>query len=120
MQDGIKKEWEGGYEPSHPWFYKFNKPLPPEEIEPATIAKDCIPQDDLKNAEAELETEIRGYRILVEKGAEALSEYDRKFGSKLALETALSLKHNHIAYFKGILEHIPKQHQPDLFQPDLF
>lgn len=116
MQEAIKKEWNGGYPPCHPWFYKFNSPLPPEEIEPAKIPKDMLSKDDMQKTEAELEAEIRAYRTLMEKGAEGLSEYDKKIMPELALETALSLTHNHIAYFKGVLEHAPKQHQPDLFQ----
>jgi hypothetical protein len=72
-----------GYSPHHPWYYRENKPLPVEEIEPADASictRICVLsrireklEAELKTAEAELQRDIEQYLDFVENGEDALS-----------------------------------------------
>lgn len=136
-EDARKEELTegGGYEPGHPWYYKCGgRVLPVEEIEVATISEESAASSmgklpkDVKKRRAKLETALEGarraldtdiarYRELCEKGVDALSEYERgreteryehESGSCSLVDEALSLKHNHISYTKGMITAIEK------------
>lgn len=119
----------GDYDPTHPWYYKLGgKPLTVEEIEPAEISDTSasvhigrLPKDAKARAEKlrtvlernrdTLARDSGRYRDLVERGAEALDEYERALmeeagddeDSSNELQDALALRHNHIAYGKGMV-----------------
>jgi hypothetical protein len=105
------------YPPSHPWYYRDNAPLPVAEIPPA----DPSIYDDLPRSRAKLETElaqtraalakdIERYQDLAANGENALSEFDRMYGY---LHTSLALKHNHIAYHKGLIDALTEALGPE-------
>jgi hypothetical protein len=107
--------------PSNPWYYECHEPLPVEEIEPATFSYD-IPrtrekqESELIKTEGDLHRDIERYLDLVENDEDALLEYDKSFyqpGSVLAIHTALSLKHNHISYNKGLIAALKKALGPE-------
>ena len=124
-----------GYPPSHPWYYKLGgEPLPVGKIEGRTAAQASavyevaqnkpLPADPKARArkiEAKLASwrenldhDIKRYEELVEKGNDAVSEYDRSFddeddeGRCTALHDALSLTHNHVSYAKGMIVALAK------------
>ncbi len=106
----------GGYEPSHPWYYKNGgrvlsvdeiKPYPDlvkSEKEKYANKKPEKLQELRKQFQLTLDKDIKRYQELVEKGDDAISDYDKKMG--YGIETSLSLKHNHIAYNKSQLQAI--------------
>ena len=95
------------YPPSHPWYYRENAPLPVAAIEPADAEVfDHLPLTrkalaaELAAARAALAQDIARYQDLAANGENALSQFDRMYGY---LPTSLALKHNHIAYRKGLI-----------------
>jgi len=101
------------YNPGHPWYYLDGwEPIAVDAIEPARCdySRDCKVKDReaaIVEATRDLENDIERYLSIVEKGADALSNYDVQYAAngdpELAVATALALKHNHIAYSKGLL-----------------
>ncbi|HKQ47578.1 MAG TPA: hypothetical protein VJZ71_05885 [Phycisphaerae bacterium] len=110
------------YDPSHPWHYLAEgdaaAPVPVDAIEPdidvGKFIERELPKNHVKRKEklrTLLEQESqrvahdkRRYQEIVERGAEALSRYDREIahtGDEIAVATALALKHNHIRYGLG-------------------
>jgi len=110
------------YDPGHPWHYLPQgdnaRPIPVEEIEPdidvgRSIERE-LPKNPAKRAEKlramlarereRVEGDKRRYQEIVDRGAEALSRYDREIAhtsDKMAVATALALKFNHIRYGLG-------------------
>lgn len=93
-------------------------PIPVEEIEPDIDAgryiEQELPKNPAKRAEKlrtmlaeerqRVEEDKWRYQEIVERGAEALSRYDREIAhsnDEMAVATALSLKYNHIRYGLG-------------------
>ena len=99
-----------GLKPGHPWYYiKGNPPLPVEAITPSDASLyDNLPQDRhkleamLSAASADLTPAIARYQELLEKGGNALSDYELKSMTH-PLSSALAYKHNHIAHQKGLI-----------------
>lgn len=111
------------YDPGHPWHYYRGgdnaDPLPVDAIPPNLDAGRFIESDLPKNpAKREkrirelydeelrrLQDDERRYQEIVERGAEALSRYDREIAhsgnDEMARATALALKFNHIALARG-------------------
>lgn len=103
-----------GYGSGHPWYYKLGgKVLSVEAIRPAPFTNwDPIqrrrsgkpfPKLDVQLAEAKgmLARDIARYKQLIVAGDKACSDYDLKMGFDSKFN--LSLKHNHIAYGKGLI-----------------
>jgi hypothetical protein len=106
------------YDPGHPWHYypegDGNEPMPVEEIPPAPAAGESfratLPKNPVKRArmlrqllsdqETQLAQDKQRYTELVERGANALSDYDRNIAhggnDELAWASALALKYNHV------------------------
>lgn len=106
------------YPPSHPWHYLACgdgvDPVPVCEI-PAAVIRDqefCykLPKNPKKRAErlsqlladerSHLEIDKQRYQEIVERGAEALSDYDRGIAhstDETARASALALKYNHVS-----------------------
>lgn len=120
------------YDPGHPWHYYHEgdnaPPIPVEDIEADLdlgkyIERD-LPKNRTKRAQRiremlvterhRVEEDKRRYQEIVERGAEALSRYDREIAhtsDEMARATALSLKYNHIRYGLGRLAWL-EQHAP--------
>lgn len=99
------------YEPGHPWYYRDHAPLPADEIPPAdpSIYND-LPlsrkkrEAELAETRACLQQDIERYQDLVTNGEAALSPPDLMYGHPWeSLHSALALKHNHIAYRRGLI-----------------
>jgi len=110
------------YEPGHPWFYLSRgdgqKPIPLEQIPAAECDGrfiEKLPKDPAKRR-AKLEklladeiAHLAGYELhyneLIQRGAQALSEYDRAIAhggdAELAVASSLALRFNHIANSRG-------------------
>jgi hypothetical protein len=110
------------YDPGHPWHYLSEgdnaQPIPLEQIEPdldmGRFIERELPKNPAKRREKlrallaqeqeRVEEDKRRYQEIVEKGAEALSRYDREIAhtsDEMAVATALALKYNHIRYGLG-------------------
>ncbi len=118
------------YEPSHPWHY-FHAgdnaaPIPVNEIpadpEAGRFIESDLPKNPAKRitrlydlAERErqqLDADICHYADIVERGAEALSRYDREnaySSDALARASALALKYRHISLGRGRLQWIESE-----------
>ncbi|MBA5868105.1 MAG: hypothetical protein GDA67_15540 [Nitrospira sp. CR1.3] len=107
----------GRYDPGHPWHYYHEgdaaPPIPVEQIEGNLDVGHHIERDLPKNRTKRLqrmhelleqerrrvEEDRARYEDIVQRGAEALSRYDREIAhtsDEMARATALSLKYNHI------------------------
>lgn len=117
------------YDPGHPWHY-FHEgdnaaPLPVDQIEAdddvGRFIERELPKNPKKRAEKlqsllaqereRVEQDKRRYQEIVERGAEALSRYDREIAhtsDEMARATALSLKYNHIRYGLGSVAWLEK------------
>ncbi len=112
-------EREPQYDPGHPWFYlpqgDERLPIPLNEIQanPTLMAtfNEKLPRDAKKreqklreSLEAErtgLESDKLRYQEIVERGAEALSEYDRTIAyenDEIARAGSLALTYNHLCH----------------------
>lgn len=112
----------GRYDPGHPWHYLPEgdnaPPIPVDEIEgnsdigrhietdlPKNRTKRIERMREMLGRERErVEEDRRRYQEIVERGAEALSRYDREIAhtcDAMARATALSLKYNHIRFGLG-------------------
>lgn len=116
------------YPPSHPWYYlrrgDFQKPVPLADIPPAEAAGQFISEkwprnpakreakirQMLSDQAAQLKEDEARYQELIERGADALSVYDKTISSggdvELALATAMSLKYNHVSNGRGRVNHL--------------
>ncbi|GIK11155.1 MAG: hypothetical protein BroJett001_32210 [Chloroflexota bacterium] len=114
---------DGRYGPGHPWHYHpladNAAPMPADAIPPAKDLEDTFDRElprrgpkrivkarELLDAERRgLEADRQRYQALVERGADALSRYDREIahGGDLAMAraSALALTFNHIAWRLG-------------------
>lgn len=113
------------YDPGHPWHYYHGgdnaTPTPVEmiigDIELGQFIERELPKNPAKRRakmqqllseeKAHLEIDKKRYQEIVERGAEALSLYDREIAhtsDEIARATALSLKYNHIRYGLGRIE----------------
>jgi len=115
-----------GYGPSHPWYYKLGGvPMAVEDIEPSEDSIELRRQsvlsdlgnrkgakraeklrDMLESAQKGLDGDMSRYRSLVDHGWKAMSPREQNRGDEgrcSDLDSAISLKHNHIIYSKGIV-----------------
>jgi len=112
----------GRYDPGHPWHY-FHEgdnapPIPVDEIDGDIEIGSFIDRDLPKNKSKRIqrmreflaeerhrvEQDKRRYQEVVEKGADALSRYDREIAhtsDEMARATALALKFSHIRFGLG-------------------
>lgn len=124
LDEWVRKTVAGGvpqrepYPPSHPWHYHHAgdnaPPIPVDEIEPDPQAgqwlEPRLPKNPTKRMQvlremlekerASLAADYDRYKRIVERGAEALSRYDREIAhtsDAMAVATALSLKYSHIS-----------------------
>lgn len=123
------------YDPGHPWHYYRGgdnaPPVPVDEIPPNFDAGRFI-ESDLPKHPAKREKKIREflneerhrleddehrYQEIMEKGAEALSRYDREIAhggnDEMARASALALKFNHIALGRGRVAWLEQQLRED-------
>jgi len=117
----------GSYPPSHPWHYYHGgdnaAPIPVGEIPPnedvGRYLESELPKNPAKRIarlrelldreRAQLEADRRRYQDIVERGAEALSRFDREIAhtsDAMARASALALKYSHISYGLGRVEWI--------------
>lgn len=110
------------YPPSHPWHYYHAgdsaPPVPVDQIEPDSDAgnwiADRLPKNPKKRVEvmremlereqASLAADKARYADIVQRGAEALSRYDREIAHRsdsMAVSTALALNYTHISQGRG-------------------
>lgn len=111
------------YPPGHPWHYcregDSAAPMPVDAIPPATAIEHTFDRElprsgpkrivkarELLNAERQgLEADRQRYQAIVERGADALSRYDREIAHggdlEMARASALALTFNHIAWRLG-------------------
>jgi hypothetical protein len=109
-----------GYSPGHPWYYKNGgRILAPQEITAVDFSQakyepvhrrngkpyPCL-EEQLIAAKRELTRDIERYNQLVKQGNAACSQYNLMMGYDAG--SNLSLKHNHIAYHKGVVLHLEK------------
>ncbi len=118
------------YHPGHPWhYYSEGDAAPPiavEDIGPDLDVGRHIERDLPKNRakrtarmramlaeeRQRVEEDRRRYQDIVERGAEALSRYDREIAhtsDEMARATALSLKYNHLRWGQGRLAWLESQ-----------
>ncbi len=124
-----------GYEPSHPWHYyrlgDHAAPMALESIPPSLNAGEDLaarmPKSPIKRKiflkdtlDAErccLQEDQRRYQDLVERGAEALSSYDREIAhggnDELAVASALALTYNRISRALGRIAWLERQTSPN-------
>ena len=96
--------------PSEPWYYQQGgRPVPVEEIQPsdvtASVGKKVGPKQRaaaLAAAQAELQRVTDRYNDLLARGDAAISDYDKRMGYGLPMN--LSLAHNHVAFYKGMVK----------------
>lgn len=111
------------YAPGHPWHY-YHKgdaadPIPTGEIPAADIKPEQLGvklskevekrhaklRSMLEDARRQLQEDERRYDELIEKGVDALSDYDKNIAysgnDELAWASAIALKYNHIRFAKG-------------------
>lgn len=109
----IRNSWETAYPPSHCWYYKFNIPLTVPDIECATFTEVPVQfPKSVKNREEKyhelLRTSEQNLNDSVDRYNEVVYNYKGECFDKTAddrnesRETALSLTHNHISYYKGL------------------
>lgn len=103
-----------GYSSGHPWYYKLGgRVLSVEEIkrakfknyDPIHRTKSGKPRPaievQLQEAKEGLQRDIGRYNQLLAEGDKACSKYDLMMGYDAKFN--LSLVHNHVAYFKGLI-----------------
>jgi len=137
LADGDQKKEP--YPPSHPWHY-FHAgdnapPIPVDQIEADPDAghwlAERLPKNPAKRAqklqkmltheEKALAADREPYTDIVQRGAEALSRYDREIAhtsDAMAVATALALKYNHISQGLGRVAWLTKEAErsgPKLF-----
>lgn len=127
---------DGHYGPGHPWHYLpqgDNAPPVPVDAIPAAEnlahtfdrelpkprAKRLVKARELLDAERRgLEDDCKRYQEIIERGADALSQYDREIAHggdlELARASALALKHNHIAWRKGRIAVLERELSPSV------
>ncbi len=116
----------GGWDPGHPCYYKHGGPIMPADqiwgyrLElPHKLAKirigdkrKAMATDLLAKARESLKQTILRYEDVVNRGAEALSHYDRTIAFQNdddALQGSLALIFNHICYDKGTIAVLCKE-----------
>ena len=118
------------YDPGHPWHYYHEgdgaEPMAVEAIPAAAISIDqfgvkwpknpakrrTLMQQMLEGQRRQLADDERRYRDLIDRGVEALSQYDREFAhggnDDLAWASAVALKYNHVAGTRGRIDTLEK------------
>lgn len=112
------------YDPGHPWHYYHEGdnavPIPVDEIQPdldvGKYLERELPKNPAKRAEKlrallshereRVQQDKRRYQDIAERGAEALSRYDREIAhtsDEMARASSLALKYNHIRFGLGRL-----------------
>jgi hypothetical protein len=121
---------DGTYGPGHPWYYlrrgRCRQPVPVDRIPPSLDADSGLPRRmpkdrqkrlalitrTLRHQRQELDCDRQRYAELLERGADALSVYDREVASggddELAWATALALKFNQIRNGLGRIAKLEK------------
>ena len=116
-------EYESIYDPSHPWYYlergDHRPPTPVDEIPPSPNVGDFIERrlpknpvqrrkrllEFLESERRQVDCDKHRYQEIVERGADALSGYDRAiaYGGdlELARASALALTFNHVSFGLG-------------------
>lgn len=115
-------EPRGRYDPGHPWhYYHEGDNAPPIAVEDIDADPDAgrflqndLPKNRVKRLEKmesllaterqRVDEDKQRYQEIVERGAEALSRYDREIAhtsDEMARATALSLKYNHLRWGLG-------------------
>jgi hypothetical protein len=118
------------YDPGHPWHYYHEgdnaQPIPVDQIEAdldiGRFIERELPKNPKKRAEKlqsllsqereRVEHDKRRYQEIVERGAEALSRYDREIAhtsDEMARASSLALKYNHIRYGLGRVAWLEKR-----------
>ena len=97
-----------GQGPDYASYYRDGgRVLAASEIEPSNNVAvngktgERVLNQELTEAEVELRKALARYEDLVARGVDAVSEWDKRDGAEEALWLALSLRHNHVAYFSG-------------------
>lgn len=133
---------EQSYDPTHPWHYfhagDSAMPVPVDEIPTDDQAGQFVERDLPKNPakrlmrlrelfareSQQLEADRARYMEIVERGAEALSRYDREIAhtsDAMARATALALKYRHVSLglgrVKWIRAELRRLGADDLFEP---
>jgi hypothetical protein len=124
-------ELEEAYGPGHPWHY-FERgdhatPPPPSRIAPNDTARSAVDRDLpkqpakrivaarslLERDQAKLAETIREYEAVVERGADALSQYDREIAYRGDLEMAragtIAILYNQIAWWRGRVQALERE-----------
>lgn len=119
------------YDPGHPWHYYRGGdnavPLPvdaiPSNLDAGRFIESDLPKNPAKREKKirelygeelhRLQDDERRYQEIVERGAEALSRYDREIAhggnDEMARASALALKFNHIALGRGRIAWLEQQ-----------
>lgn len=120
-----------GYGPGHPWHYLDRGdgavPAPPSRIAPNEGARAAVERDlprqpakrivaartFLERDQAKLAETIREYEAVVERGADALSQYDRDIAYRGDLEMAragtIAILYNQIAWWRGRVQALERE-----------
>jgi len=136
IADGEQKK--APYPPSHPWHY-FHAgdnapPIPVDQIEADPNAGRWIAErlpknpkkrqqamrEMLQSEQASLAADKERYVDIVQRGAEALSRFDREIAhtsDAMAVASALALKYNHISHGLGRVAWLANELGPALFSP---
>jgi hypothetical protein len=118
------------YDPGHPWHYYHEgdgaEPMAVEAIPAGAISIDqfgvkwpknpakrrTLMQQMLEGQRRQLADDERRYRDLIDRGVEALSQYDREIAhggnDDLAWASAVALKYNHVAGTRGRINTLEK------------
>lgn len=124
-------EPEEAYGPGHPWHYLDRGdgavPAPPSRIAPNDGARSAVERDLpkqpakrivaarslLERDQAKLAETIREYEAVVERGADALSQYDREIAYRGDLEMAragtIAILYNQIAWWRGRVQALERE-----------
>lgn len=127
---GREEEPTTAYTPGHPWYYlkrgDGRPPLPVEQIPPADLPNESLPKklprakekrraafrQMLDEQRRQLKEDKLRYQELLDRGAAALSDYDRQIAhggdDELAWASAVALKFNHISSGLGLLARLDR------------
>jgi hypothetical protein len=119
------------FAPGHPWHYLGRgdnaKPPPASQVPPNPAAKSAVERDLprqpakrivaarslLERDQTKLGDTIREYEAVVERGADALSQYDREIAYRGDLEMAragtIAILYNQIAWWRGRVQALERE-----------
>ena len=119
------------FPPGHPWHYLERgdnaTPPPPSQVPPNPSAKSAVERDLprqpakrivaarslLERDQTKLADTIREYEAVVERGADALSQYDREIAYRGDLEMAragtIAILYNQIAWWRGRVQALERE-----------